>query len=239
MLVNQNGYATMELRYWDERREFSKFEAWFYIQVKENFKTSIRILAKEWLWTERKVRTFIDSLKKEGVIAIEKTDSIIITVIQNSLTLTSDTPNDTLSHRSSQRFKGKSDTPNDTLSHKKKAKEKSFIQKVKDIFDERYLELYNSPYYWQAKDVNNLKQLIDKIKFARKGRNLEIDDESILEAFPLFLNAITDKWTLENYSMPVINSKYNDIVTKAKKVGTILKDNSESKYKNDSKKWQR
>lgn len=77
---------------WNEARTFSSCEAWLDLIQSARFEAtprkvsiggrevicnrgqypaSIRFLAKRWKWTERKVRTFLSYLKKEGMITSE------------------------------------------------------------------------------------------------------------------------------------------------------------------------
>jgi hypothetical protein len=59
---------------------------------------SVRFLSQRWKWTERKVRTFLSSLKKHGVIEIDDTQGVSIIKLKKYVTPTdssSDTTNDT------------------------------------------------------------------------------------------------------------------------------------------------
>ncbi|WP_332457495.1 hypothetical protein [Petrimonas sp.] len=86
----------------------------------------------------------------------------------------------------------------------------------KNLFIEKFRQLFGEEYYWEAKDGANLNPIIKKIKFNREKKEMPIDDESISVAFSLFLDSITDKWLLENFSIPNINSKFNEIISQAK-----------------------
>lgn len=66
---------------------------------------SVRFLANRWRWTERRVRTFITSLKKNGIITTD--DSQGVNVIRLLKFTSSDTESDTAGDIPS-------DTPNDT-----------------------------------------------------------------------------------------------------------------------------
>lgn len=86
----------------------------------------------------------------------------------------------------------------------------------KNIFIEKFKSLFNDEYYWEAKDGANLNSIIKKIKFNRDKKGMSTDDDSVSVAFGLFLDSITDKWILENFSIPNINSKFNEIISQAK-----------------------
>ena len=55
---------------------------------------SVRFLAQRWKWTERRVRTFMSSLKKQGVIDVSDTQGVSIIRLKRYLVL-ADTANDT------------------------------------------------------------------------------------------------------------------------------------------------
>lgn len=104
---------------WNEARTFSSCEAWLdliqsarfdaaprkvsiggreVICNRGQYPASIRFLAKKWKWTERKVRTFISYLKKEGMITTELVQGMnIITLCKYNEYNSSDTVNDTRS----------------------------------------------------------------------------------------------------------------------------------------------
>lgn len=87
----------------------------------------------------------------------------------------------------------------------------------KNSFLEYYSELHKSEYYWTAKDATHLNQLIAKIKFKTKEVGIETTDNKIHEGFSIFIKAITDKWILQNFSIPNINSKFNECYGQIKK----------------------
>lgn len=86
----------------------------------------------------------------------------------------------------------------------------------KNIFIEKFKSLFNDEYYWEAKDGANLNPIIKKIKFNRDKKGMSTDDDSVSVAFGLFLDSITDRWILENFSIQNINSKFNEIISQAK-----------------------
>lgn len=102
---------------WNEARTFSSCEAWLDLIQSARFEAtprkvsiggrevicnrgqypaSIRFLAKKWGWTERKVRTFISYLKKEGMITTDLVQGMnIITLCKYDEYNSGDTVNDT------------------------------------------------------------------------------------------------------------------------------------------------
>ena len=104
---------------WNEARTFSSCEAWLdliqsarfdatprkvsiggreVICNRGQYPASIRFLSKRWKWTDRKVRTFISYLKKEGMISTDVMQGVnMITLCKYEEYNSSDTANDTAS----------------------------------------------------------------------------------------------------------------------------------------------
>lgn len=89
----------------------------------------------------------------------------------------------------------------------------------KDLFHEKFRSLFGEEYYWEAKDAANLNAITKKIKRNRELKGLPTDDDNILFAFGAFIDSIKDRWLLENFSIPNINSKFNEIISQAKQNG--------------------
>ena len=103
---------------------------------------------------------------------------------------------------------------------KKTAKPKEFTicHKGRQIFEKYYQELYDSAYYWQAKDAKAMNSILKKISFARSHKTvpLPIDDDSLLKAWDEFLHRIDKTWIMNNFSVNKIDSQYNEIVSEMK-----------------------
>jgi len=122
-MENDNGFIILSRKFfsdtmWNEARTFSGCEAWLdliqsarfdatprkvciggreVICCRGQYPASIRFLSKRWQWTEKKVRSFIGHLKKEGKITVECTQGVnIITLCKyeeyNPLGTTKGTP---------------------------------------------------------------------------------------------------------------------------------------------------
>jgi len=87
--------------------------------------------------------------------------------------------------------------------------EPSLHSVLKKIFLDYYLVNKQIEYYWQAKDGMNLKQLITKLKHYT-------DEDKIPASFQAMLEQNKDKWINDNLSISIINSKFNEIVSKIK-----------------------
>jgi hypothetical protein len=121
--LNRKFFSTVM---WNEARTFSSCEAWLdliqsarfdatpytrsiagreVIYSRGQYPASIRFLSKRWKWTERKTRTFLSHLKKEGMITTEIIDGqTIITLCNYDKYNSNETAGDTVS-----------DTLNDTV----------------------------------------------------------------------------------------------------------------------------
>lgn len=87
---------------------------------------------------------------------------------------------------------------------------------ARKAFEEYFRNTFGEEYYWTAKDAGNMCQLLRKLKFSREQRQMPVDDASVLYALQVFLTSVKDSWLLDNFSVANINSKYNEIVSKAK-----------------------
>jgi hypothetical protein len=98
-------------------------------------------------------------------------------------------------------------------------------------FEQQYLQFKGEEYYYAAKDANAVKQLIDKIK-TKMSDDLKENEDELVQNFTVFIQAIlhsgkVEKWVLDNLSLPVINSKFNEIYAQLKN-GTSRQPNNGS-----------
>ena len=90
-----------------------------------------------------------------------------------------------------------------------KVKEPSLHSVLQKMFLDFYLREKQIEYYWTAKEAGSLKNLIVKLKHYT-------DEEKIPDAFMAILTQNKDKWINDNLSVSIINSKFNEIVSKIK-----------------------
>ena len=130
----------------------------------------------------------------------------------------------------------------------KKNKPKEINSKARLLFEQHFRETFGADYYWTAKDAGAMSQLLNKLKFQREQKKMDVSDDSLLYALQYLLSSVKEGWIFENFSVTNINSKFNEIVAQAKKstssksatdIGVVLKNNSPDKYDNDSDKWNR
>lgn len=175
-------------------------------------------LAKRWCWSRWKVNKFLTDLEREQQIVQQKNKvTTLISILkyedyQQSATTERTTDQQQTVQQTNTNKNDKNDK--NTIGVKKTPNNLHAI--CKKIFLDKYRELFDVEYYFEAKDSANLNAIIKKIKFNRTKKNMSIDDESTSMAFGRFLNAITDKWLLSNFSIPNINSKFNEIISHAK-----------------------
>lgn len=129
----------------------------------------------------------------------------------------------------------------------KAQKNTSLGSKARKLFEGYFKETFAESYYWTAKDAGAMKQLLNKLRFQREQKGMDVSEDSILYALNYLLSSIKEGWIFENFSVTNINSKFNEIVSNAVKsskrvnnmaVGVVLNDNSADKYDTPtSQKW--
>lgn len=117
------------------------------------------------------------------------------------------------------------DTPEKGERNKKKAEAKNekkytVTHRCRLAFEQQYLQFKGEEYYYAAKDANAVKQLIDKIK-TKMPDDLKENEDELVQNFTVFIQAIihsgkVERWILDNLSLPVINSKFNEIYSQLK-----------------------
>ena len=90
------------------------------------------------------------------------------------------------------------------------------VSKARGVFEAHFRETFSEEYYWTAKDGSAMKQLLGKLEFQRRQKEMPVDEASLLYAFQVFLSSIREKWICENFSLTVINSKFNEIISQAR-----------------------
>ena len=129
---------------------------------------------------------------------------------------------------------------------RKKSEPKEINSKARFIFESHFKQVFGNDYYWTEKDAGAMSQLLQKLRFQREQKQLDISDESILYALQYLLSSIKEGWIFENFSVANINSKFNEIVSQAKSKyqrkpspSIVLTDNSTEKYNTpEERKWE-
>lgn len=124
----------------------------------------------------------------------------------------------------------------------KAKKEPTLVTRAKKIFEPYFEKKTGEKYYWKAADGAQMKRLLSQLRFSRQNKGLSVEDEDLLSTLQIFLDKITDNWMLSNLSVSNISSKYNELVSQARKnksaIGIILRDNTGEKYFNQkTKQW--
>ncbi|MPM96823.1 hypothetical protein SDC9_143988 [bioreactor metagenome] len=190
---------------------------------------SLRYLSTRWGWGVDKTRRFIENAKKDGDIEhrTEQGESIIKLCnydYYNPMNDDSQTANQTVT-----KHRPNSDQTNNKKVKKDKksnipplppkgevVKTDSLNSKARKLFECYFMETFGNDYYWAAKDAGNMSKLLDKLKYQREQKGFDCGDDGILEALEYLLKSITDGWLFENFSVPNINSKFNEILSQLK-----------------------
>jgi hypothetical protein len=189
----------MELKdmpYWGEKKSLSKFEAYLDLCDRKNKGHPILIseLARDWDWHRNTVKKFIEDSKYRVQLRVQES-------VQAKR----------LSRKGLSEMRVQ-----DSVQTNVQQKTITINSKAKKLFMDHFQNVFGEAYYWEAKDAVNMDKLVKKISNSRKERELTIDDDSVLSAFKVFLEMIKDDWVLKNFTVPIINSKYNSLVSQAK-----------------------
>ena len=96
---------------------------------------------------------------------------------------------------------------------KSEKKEASPTSRMREIFNEFYMQVTGESFYWSAKEMKALKDIYAKIEFSLKNKGRGYGTEDILLAFPGLLHCISDPWLIQHLSPSIISSKYNEIIS--------------------------
>lgn len=85
---------------------------------------------------------------------------------------------------------------------------------LRNIFESHYFKLKKTAYYYDGKSAGALKQLINKIRSICAADKKT--DQDVINGFKYILNSLNDEWVKDNLDIPLINSKFNSIISKIK-----------------------
>lgn len=192
---------------------------------------SVNELQKRWRWSKGKVERFLKYLKEDGRIKVEATNVVSCIIIRNYAKYQSESKeNDNISKSLAsgslhQQIVNQIQAINDRLDaqelqaeNKPRRKKESnpLITKGREVFEKKFSDLFGDSYYWQAKDAVAMGSLTNKIIFSRQQKGMSIDTDDVIKALEEFLCCVSDEWLLNNFSVTNINSKYNEIVARAR-----------------------
>lgn len=94
-------------------------------------------------------------------------------------------------------------------------KQESVFNHCKALFCAGYQTQSGLPYMFSAKDGKALKEIIGKIQ----GITTNATDQTITATFSVLIEKLPDWYKQNAFSLTVINSKFNEIVSSIKKYG--------------------
>lgn len=102
------------------------------------------------------------------------------------------------------------DKPKKSKPNPTKTKSKVFSV-CKKSFEDKYNQMIGQIYYWTVKDASNLKQLIKKLEKSATDKGKLLSDQETADCI-VWMMENSSEWTKANMSMPLLNSKYNEII---------------------------
>ncbi len=235
-----------------------------FIEVKRGqMLVSLRFLAGRWQWSTKKVNSFLDLLIQDKMIIKEtpkETGQTVITICNydkyNFISQELETEKKQQGNTKETPWKQQGNKINKDNKENKLKKDnipptppkgEGINSKARLLFEDYFKKTFSDSYYWTAKDAGAMSQLLQKLTFSRTQKKMPVDDDSVLYALQILLSSIKEGWIFENFSVTNINSKYNEIVSQARKgnsslntdVGVVLKENSPDKYNSpQERKWE-
>lgn len=212
-----------------------------FIEVKRGqILVSLRFLAGRWQWSTKKVNSFLDLLIQDKMITKEtpkETGQTVITICnydKYNSQLSGEEPkkkqqgNTKETVRKQQGNKVNKENKENKLEEDNipptPPKGEGINSKARFLFQHHFRETFGSDYYWTAKDAGAMSQLLKKLKFQRKQKEMDVSDDSILYALQYLLSSVREGWIFENFSVTNINSKFNEIIANARNGNKNQKD---------------
>lgn len=94
---------------------------------------------------------------------------------------------------------------------------RSLNSRAREMFEAFFAALFADDYYWTAKDSGAMSALLKKLAYQRERKGMPTDDDSLLVALDAFLRSVEDQWVMSNYSVTIINSKFNELRAQAQR----------------------
>ena len=107
--------------------------------------------------------------------------------------------------------------------------------KAIEMFCDYYQNKTGIKYSFTGKDAKQMQSLLTRIS---KLITKELTKENLLSSLDYFLKNLNDKWVIENLSIPVINSKFNEILNKIKNHDKFRENSNKRGFVNDTDKWE-
>lgn len=107
--------------------------------------------------------------------------------------------------------------------------------KAIEMFCDYYQNKTGIKYSFTGKDAKQIQSLLTRIA---KLITIELNKENLLKSFDYFLKNLNDNWVIENLSISVINSKFNEILNKIKNHDKFRENSNKRGFVNDTDKWE-
>lgn len=111
---------------------------------------------------------------------------------------------------------------------KQKRLKTSLQSKAKNVYEKFYESIYGVPYYWVGKDAGAMRNVLKKLRFQHHDK--DPTDDELITSLSDFLYSITDGWIYDNMSVSILDSKFNEIVSKYSSLNTFPWDKVVEKF---------
>jgi uncharacterized protein YdaU (DUF1376 family) len=98
--------------------------------------------------------------------------------------------------------------------------DKKVFNELKKLFLQEFELRTGQPYYFTAKCAKNLKQIQRKVENLLRNKGHTVDFENVVSSFMLLISSRKNKWINENFSIPIINLKFNETIAGLTTTGT-------------------
>lgn len=202
---------------WKEKRVFSPFEAWVYLLTHTTREVNGEVICARYRigafmrktqWEPDEIIRFLSVLESEEKIVWDRSKHLVQIIKPERFLI----PGGVVKKR--KRIPKK--TASEGLFGDRVFGEQDIFSHAKTIFMNHYRQMYEQAYYWEAKDAFALTQVLKKMIFVCRNKNPNVTENEVVNAFRILIESIQDRWIINNFSMSIINSKFNELIAHAR-----------------------
>jgi hypothetical protein len=181
---------------------------------------SLQKWGEGWGVTKDTARNFLKLLEKDGMITMEnlsKTTRLTVCKYDSYQTSLHTEPTPEQRKPNAKPTRPHANNKENKKDNENKDNNLSLHQSAIAAFCDDYKVRFKTAYVVNGgKDGTAIKALLKKIEAKTTESGIEPTHENILTGLTHYLKSITDKWVIDNYSIALINSKFNELFKTAK-----------------------